>query len=263
MNNEMVKFLLSSGEIKVNQTNKEGISPLMIASMMGKAPLLQWLLDLGAEPNLTTSNGKTALILAVQHCCSELSGLSIEESKEIVRVLISSDKILPDKPDRVGRTALVHAAKIGNNVACRLLIEKKCDVNILPTHDFGKTPLMWASCTSNRDLLKVLLEAKADPNMKTKNGSTPLHLAASQPDPEICILLTDADADLYTVNNAGMTALMIAVSFLRRDVVHMMLCKLDAEWPRRKGYKELRNKALAIAQRKGTKGIIELFSADG
>jgi len=263
INNQVVKFLLSSEETKVNLTNNEGISALMIASMMGMSSLAQQLLDLDADPNLTTTNGKTALILAVQHCCFELSSLSLEESKEIVRVLLASNTIELDKPDRVGRTALVHAAKIGNNTACRMLVDKKCDVNALPTHDFGKTPLMWASCTSNQDLLRLLLQAKADPNMKTKNGSTPLHLAASQPDPDICIMLTDAGGDLYAVNNAGMTTLMIAVYYLRRDVVHMILCKLDAEEPKREGYDEFRNEALAIAKRKGTKGIIELFSKDG
>lgn len=42
----------------------------------------------------------------------------------------------------------------------------------------GSQPIMWAAHSGNPDLVKLLVEYKADPNSKNKHGYTPLHWAA-------------------------------------------------------------------------------------
>merc|ERR1719510_2473338 len=101
---ELVDFLLNNvPEVDVNQTNNEGYSPLMIASMKGDVKSARRLIELWAQPNLETNSGKTALMLAVQNCNPELTGRSQEESTEILRVLLGAPDIEVDTRDKFGR----------------------------------------------------------------------------------------------------------------------------------------------------------------
>jgi len=246
-NGEVVDFLLKNvPEVDVNLTNNDGFSALMVSAMKGDVALTRRLLRCRSNPNLRSSSGKSALMLAVQNSVEFTPG----SQSEIVAVLLNAKGIEPDAKDKHGRTALSFASRMGSVQVCKLLLDKRANVNTMGTHTFGKTPLMWAACTSNPDLLKLFLDSKADPNLKTQNGSSSLHLAASQPDPEICILLADYGANVNAKNNAGLTPLIIAVSALRRDVVHMLLFR---------GADALDNRALEIAKKKKAKGIIEIF----
>ncbi|EAX93452.1 hypothetical protein TVAG_347390 [Trichomonas vaginalis G3] len=40
------------------------------------------------------------------------------------------------------------------------------------------TPLHWAARMQNRDMIKLLLDFGADPNIQDFEGATPLHIAA-------------------------------------------------------------------------------------
>lgn len=56
----ITNLLLDAGA-SVNQRNQNGITPLMIASWEGRTDLIQPLLDLGADVNAKTNDGKTVL----------------------------------------------------------------------------------------------------------------------------------------------------------------------------------------------------------
>ncbi|MGA8865771.1 MAG: ankyrin repeat domain-containing protein, partial [Candidatus Sulfotelmatobacter sp.] len=58
-----VESLLDSGA-SVDEANGLGITPLMEAAMIGDTNILQALLRSGANPNLKTKGGKTALMFA-------------------------------------------------------------------------------------------------------------------------------------------------------------------------------------------------------
>ena len=98
----------------------------------------------------------------------------------------------PDKKDRNGKTALMRAAKNGNLKEVDRLIKSDADVNLCDND--GWTALMNAARYQNDpEIVKLLLEAGANPEQKNKYGSTALHLAAAYSEsPEIVRELVEA-----------------------------------------------------------------------
>lgn len=58
----------------------------------------------------------------------------------------------------------------------KVLAEAK--VGTLNPSDAAYTPLYYAVDQENKELVKALLDAGADPNAKTQGGNTPVHEAA-------------------------------------------------------------------------------------
>jgi len=69
----------------------------------------------------------------------------------------------------------------------------------------GSTPLITAVTFDKIDIVKALINAKADLNIKNNDGSTALHSAAFFCHVEIVQLLIDAKANKTTKNNFGVT----------------------------------------------------------
>jgi hypothetical protein len=121
------------------------------------------------------------------------------------------------------------------------LIERGADVNF-PLPDTAETPLHAALCTTdrrNRDvILKMLLDAGANPNVKTAPGvetesfmrdirtkaETPLHRAAAFGNEETIQLLLDAGAQIEAKDMNGDSPLTWASWHLRPRSVLRKLC---------------------------------------
>jgi ankyrin repeat protein len=74
-----------------------------------------------------------------------------------------------------GLTALHHAARQGNEAAARALIDAGADINKVSGD--GSSPLQIATMNGRFDLAMLLLEGGADPNVATDAGGTPLFAA--------------------------------------------------------------------------------------
>lgn len=59
------------------------------------------------------------------------------------------------------------------DLAINLLENGKFDLN--KQDQQGRTLLHYTSCRGQHDMIELLLEKGADPNIKDKNGNTPLH----------------------------------------------------------------------------------------
>lgn len=59
------------------------------------------------------------------------------------------------------------------DLAINLLEKGKFDLNKLDQQ--GRTLLHYTGCRGQYDMIELLLEKGADPNIKDKNGNTPLH----------------------------------------------------------------------------------------
>ncbi len=110
----------------------------------------------------------------------------------------------------------------------------------MPQLGEGATPLMRASKVSNTTFIGMLLDKGADPNLRLRNQTTALMIAASRtgrnlgPETatiEAMSLLLAKGADVNAVNDNGESALHIAVS--RGDALVRFLAergaKLDLE----------------------------------
>lgn len=89
------------------------------------------------------------------------------------------DKIDPCKPDEYGTTPL-HAIAANGLVELLSIIVKIPGINLNVKTGSGNTPLHYAALNGNNKIIKILLDAGADPKVKNDQGQTAYYEAASR-----------------------------------------------------------------------------------
>lgn len=182
-----------------------------------------------ADPGLLASkdeNGTSALLLAYYHGKAEIANallthrpdLDIFEAATVgdaarIRELAARDPSLVNAVAGDGFFPLGLAAFFKRPDAVRALLELGADVRPA-SRSGGFTPLHSAVAddtgTVAKEIVRMLLDAGADPNAKSAGGGTPLHTAAFVGDVEITKLLLAAGADPLQTDAKGRTALDVA-----------------------------------------------------
>lgn len=129
-----------------------------------------------------------------------------------------------------GTTALHWAAYSGNTELARLLLARRADL-AAKTRLGAFTPLMLAARNGHSDIIRLLLDAKGEPNAANANGTTPLMLAAAAGKADAVAMLIERGADVNArdVTN-GQTALMFAAALGRVDAIKVLTGrKADAD----------------------------------
>ena len=116
---------------------------------------------------------------------------------------------------------LIDAAKAGDLHAVRAEIEAGADVDARSSD--GSTALHWAVEGHAVEIVDALLEAGADPTVASRNRVTPLSLAALTGDAAVIERLLAAGADPNERSEEGQTALMLAARNGRPDAVRLLL----------------------------------------
>ena len=124
----------------------------------------------------------------------------------------------------------------------------------------GLTPLYVAANRLIKENVAFLLEAGADPNIATNNGFTPLHAVASKPNAEtIMKLLTNVSDNIDgQEEEGGQTALYLAVVHKRAGNVKALLdAGADANIPRKDGFAPLFGAVLSVQNLEILKFLID------
>ncbi|KAK2148618.1 hypothetical protein LSH36_488g00005 [Paralvinella palmiformis] len=104
----------------------------------------------------------------------------------------------------------------------KLLLEHKADPNV--KDNFGETSLHYAARDGAINLLRVLLKSnKIFVDVKNKEGLTPLHIASKNRNLKVTDILLQHGADINAPNNKGYTVLMEAAQDGATDVVRYIL----------------------------------------
>ena len=217
---ETVRSLLAAGA-DVHDAMEDGTSALHVATLRGHVGTAVLLLEHGADPN-GAGPGYTPLHWAAGSWQTELSGpngIATDRDAEwrglrgvpgdraaFVRALLdhgaASDARLERIPPRAGYSQL----RVEHRVA---------GVSPFP----GATPFLLAAMAADVEVMRVLAEAGADPNLPADDGTTPLMLAAGlgrymaetlvteARSLEAAALAIDLGAEVDAANEAGSTAL--------------------------------------------------------
>lgn len=206
----------------VQYADESGLTPMHIAAFKGNVPVMQYLLENGAEADVSTKSDVTPLHLAVQ-----------EGHIPAVEFLISN-KVDSRPRTSDGLTPFFLAIQSGRKDMIDFLIDLqkagriKKDWN---TKDkSGNTLLHYAAATKNLDLLRVVLSEYDDLDAKNATGNTPLHIAAALGDEVMVLALLEKEADVNAMNEGYASPLHQAVTNGHTGVVRILLerkAKLD------------------------------------
>lgn len=176
---------------------------------------------------------------------------------EAVKALLESNDI--DANAEYQEVTALHVAT-GEHMTdiVRVLLEHGADPNLRQAA--GASALHIAASTADGMVLaQMLVDRGADVNAKDKKGRTPLIAAASTGQLDIVQLLLDKGAEVNAQSKDGATALHAAVLFGHKEIVATLLA-VGANVNLADGTK---NTPLHYAARKGNKEIAELLIANG
>ena len=139
-----------------------------------------------------------------------------------VDVNCSTSETLEETP-RKGITPLEWAARKGHAEVVKLLLDNKADANT-SRHTDGVTALHVAAQNGHTEVVKQLLDNKAVVNASRDTGDTPLYAAAQDGQTEVVKLLLDNKADVNASRtDDGTTPLYIAAYKGNTEVVKLLL----------------------------------------
>ena len=212
---EIIKYLVEEKNVDVNFVDESGTIPLKSAIEGGHYEVAKYLLEKGADINYKMDDNVTWLQLAAQNNNPELI------------------KMLTDKGCKVnvfdddGNTPLTTAAAHGNLEVVKILVENdaKLEPGICKREtctNRGLTPLHAASWRQP-SIMEYLIEKGADPNVKNLEGNTPMHNVTWSDSVRSVDILCNAGGNVNTLNNRGLTPLMMAIKKNKTDLMKAFL----------------------------------------
>jgi ankyrin repeat protein len=203
---EAVKVMADKG-VDLDQADPDGVTALLYAALNGHADTAALLLEKGADPNLADAFGRTVLYAAID--------LNTWESMAPRPAPKTDDTTTPLE---LARLALARGAYVNAPITGPLPPRSTQGNN--DSTPQGATPLWRAAKTSDVEAVRLLLDAGADPAIASRDGTTPLMVAAGQAwEADRSRLLTEQQSvdtirtllttgvDINARNNQGETAL--------------------------------------------------------
>jgi len=194
-------------------SNKNGMTPLMLAIAYQNSGLAQLLRRNGAEEPMGIENLNDGLLEALKNK---------NPDKALFYIEIGADSTLSNE---YGDTPLHMASFKGFSQVVSQLISKDANVNAaILRGDIGATPLHLAAMSGSAETVKILLENGADVSAKLGGnidvstwGATPLHKAATDAKPDVIKLLVEYGAVVDARDGHGCTPLAYAANMRRYD----------------------------------------------
>lgn len=248
----LVKYLVTNGAA-VNIKDAHGI-PLMNFATYGKVEdvrIYEYLMKHGADATLTTKDGATLLLLALQYV----------QDTELLTFFEKNGLSLKDVDDN-GNNAFFYAARAGNMKMMQFLKEEGIDYNaknsagenavlyashgtrggspsyetfrylarlgleINASNEKGENPLLLSARNNkNFEVIDYLINMNIDVNAMDYLGTTPLLNAVQGNTTEIIRTIADHTEDINHKDSEGHTALMYAVQNADEDAVAYLLHK--------------------------------------
>jgi len=205
---EKVKARLAKKPHLINRRGNDGQTPLHTAALLGRAEIVELLIDKGAgvnEPDYF-ANTNTALHLAADR-----------GHDKVVRILLAKGADVKAQNNYL-ETPLHSAAASGSAAVVDLLIA--ADASLAAVNFTGDTPLHIAANNARVEVAGLLIDKGAKINAKNQDGWTPLHTAVNNGSKDVAELLIARGADLNAKDNNGRTPLDYAGA--RSDIADLL-----------------------------------------
>ncbi|MEO8256653.1 MAG: ankyrin repeat domain-containing protein [Acidobacteriota bacterium] len=244
---------LAEGGANVNLTDPDRTTALALAMVNSHFDVAAMLLERGADPNIADVTGKAALYAAIDARNEErlfsrpiarrinkvdslqlvrlLLARGADPNARLTRPLLQKAHNAGDPTLGAGSTAFMRAAKAGDVVAMRLLVEGGADPTLVQAN--GTTALMIAAGAGQGgggddeevveggnagaaiEAIKLCLDRGADINAANASRDTALHAAAGKGADAVIRFLVEHGASLAAENNQGQTPLDLATGSRR------------------------------------------------
>jgi ankyrin repeat protein len=135
------RWLYSLGD--VSWVDMTGQTPFLRAALSGDTKLMRLLLERGADPNITTLAGTTALMAAagVNWTVAQTFTWSKEAQLEAVKICLERGADI-NATNSMGLTPIMGAANRGSDDIIQFLFEKGARLDVKDAS--GRTPVAWA-----------------------------------------------------------------------------------------------------------------------
>jgi len=179
---QQVRALLNQ-RADVNARAGDGSTALLWAAHWNALETAALLIRAGADPNAANDFRMTPLSQACTNASAEFVDLLLKAGAN------------PNTAIGTNVPPIMTCARTGSAPAVKLLIAGAADVNAKEPSQ-NQTALMWAAAEHHADVVRMLIDAKADVLSRTKNGFTALHFAAREGDIESARLLLAAGVNI-------------------------------------------------------------------
>ncbi|XP_061415812.1 protein phosphatase 1 regulatory subunit 12A-like isoform X11 [Lethenteron reissneri] len=211
-NFDMVKFLVER-DANINQADNEGWTPLHAAASCGYIDIAKYLIAHGA--NVAAVNSESELPLDITED---------EALEDMLQEELSKHGVDQDAARKEEEQVMMRDAR-------QWLNSGRIDEVRHPKS--GGTALHVAAAKGYIDVIKLLLQAGFDVNVRDNDGWTPLHAAAHWGKDEACRVLVENFCNMEALNKVGQTAFDVSdedvLSYLEELQTKQKTMKIEKE----------------------------------
>jgi len=226
---DCAQLILSFGvKSIINEKDSKGCTALLMASCNGYSDIVELLLNYDADPSIPVIDGRTPLHYAAHNNNPDIVKLILDARKKPAAELWDDDPLFMVNKSKC--SALHESTIMGDLESTQLLVEAGADINL--TSKDGSTPLTSAIMRGHIEIIKYLLD---QPNIDiltpTMFGFTPLISAASKAQNDIVKLLLlrrkDLVPNMLYRDNDGSTALHHACQSIINNPIDTIMILLN------------------------------------
>ena len=185
----------------IDAARKDGTNAFLRACTTGQSESVNFLVEAGADVNITKPDGNTCLHIAVKGRCS----------KEALQKIVEQGVINVNAVNKEGQTAFLLACASAQAKTVNLLLQEGADPNIADAYGYTSLHSAVHGCCAN-ETLQEIIDHKVQLNYQDNHGKTALMLASLYRQQGSVKILMDAGFNPYIVDDDGDTCLHAAVN---------------------------------------------------
>lgn len=179
---DILKHVINERVLNIDAKDKDGSSPLMLATKLNHALLVEELCKQGADVTLNDTEGDTALHHGISKDQKPIDLAAANGHLDVFQILYQCSDLSTNEE------LVTQSCSMRQLLVVRFLLSKTKDTNFLVK---DVSPLAVAAEKGYTEIVR----RKADPNFVNKDNRAPLHGAVSRGHRDVAIILLDAGAD--------------------------------------------------------------------